>query len=73
MEHCNICNIDVEDVDVHIRTPEHLENLEKIKNMFKSKLYGDNKSAIDIRRLNSVKPLFFFITVFVSSSTSLIL
>lgn len=48
MEHCNICNIDVEDVDAHIRTPKHLENLEKIKNMFKSKLYRDNKSAIDI-------------------------
>lgn len=33
MEHCNICNIDVEDVDAHIRMPKHLENLEKIKNM----------------------------------------
>ena len=49
MEHCNICNIDVEDVDAHIiMTPKHFENLEKIKNMFKSKVYEDNKSAIDI-------------------------
>jgi len=48
MEHCNICNIDVEDVDAHILTPKHLENLDKIKNMFKSKVYRDDKSVIDI-------------------------
>ena len=48
MEHCNICSIDVEDVDAHIRTPKHLENLDKIKNMFKSKVYRDDKSVIDI-------------------------
>ena len=48
MEHCNICDIDVDDMDAHIRTPKHLENLGKIKSMFKSRVYEDNKSTIDI-------------------------
>ncbi len=43
MEHCNICNIDVADVDAHIRTSKHLENLEKIKSMFNSKVCEDNQ------------------------------
>ena len=47
MEHCNRCNIDVEDVDAHIRTSKHLENLGKIKSMFNSTVYRDNKSVIE--------------------------
>ncbi len=43
MGHCNICNLDVADVDARIRTPKHLENLGKIKSMFNSKVYRDNK------------------------------
>jgi len=48
MDHCNACNIDVEDADSHIGTPEHMENLEKLKNMFKQKVYRSAKRGIDI-------------------------
>ena len=41
MAHCNICDIDIDDVDVdaHIKTSNHLENLKKIKKMYESKVY----------------------------------
>jgi hypothetical protein len=48
MEHCNICDTDVEDVDAHIRTDEHLANLERTKTMFNSKVYQNDKGAFDI-------------------------
>jgi hypothetical protein len=48
MEHCNICDTDVEDVDAHIRTDEHLANLERTKTMFNSKVYQNDKGTLDI-------------------------
>lgn len=47
MEHCNACDADVEDVEAHVKTTEHLQNLEKIKNKFKSKVYGEKRRGID--------------------------
>lgn len=38
--------MDVEDVDAHIKTEEHSENLEKMKSMFHSKVYQDDRSAV---------------------------
>ncbi len=48
MEHCNACDADVKDVDTHIKTPKHVENLKKLENMFKSKVYQSSKRGIDI-------------------------
>lgn len=47
MERCNICNTDVQDVDAHVKSSEHLENLKKVKTMFNSKVYQNDRIGIE--------------------------
>ncbi len=47
MDHCNACNVDVEDADVHIRGHEHVENVARIRKMFQSKFYPESRRGID--------------------------
>lgn len=48
LEHCNACNKDMDDVERHIAEPEHLANVEKIKQMFRSKTYEGKRRGIDV-------------------------
>jgi uncharacterized Zn finger protein (UPF0148 family) len=47
--HCNICNKDVKNdsVDEHVKSREHEVNLERLRQIFKDKVYEDNAIGIN--------------------------
>jgi hypothetical protein len=46
MEYCNVCEKEVEDPKEHVESQEHKDNLERLRNLFKGKVYEDDRIGI---------------------------
>ena len=44
MEHCNVCNLDINDPEEHVKSKEHQNNLKRLKSI--SKDYEDDRIGI---------------------------
>ena len=44
MEHCNVCNVDINDPEEHVKSKEHKDNIERLKARVKD--YEDDRIGI---------------------------